>query len=56
MVLIKAAREGFLRLSTIFDWRLSRDSALGDYPAFSANGDAWKESAEGLRTASMIDA
>jgi hypothetical protein len=32
---------------------LSGDSAVGDYQAFSASGDAWKGSAEGLRTASQ---
>jgi len=32
---------------------LSGDSAYGDYQAFSASGDAWKGSAEGLRTASQ---
>jgi hypothetical protein len=32
---------------------LSGDSALGDYQAFSASGDAWKGSAEGMRTTSQ---
>ncbi len=32
---------------------LSGDSAYGDYQAFSASGDVWKGSAEGLRTASQ---
>ncbi len=32
---------------------LSGDSALGDYQAFSASGDAWKGSADGLRIATQ---